>query len=322
MSRTNHPLTPLEKTREEERAYQAWLARIRIYKPPPEPGKSDLISDNRKVMDWLIAAVGWLPLILAIVGIAAAVVSMDKTAAAFEASVAHKDGLWGLWAYTVALCAVVMVDLALVVAEFALVRDMLRKGLKRQVWNLRGVWRAIRVRLGIEDPLDYHEMPDSSLQFYANFLNVLVIAANVYAVTRTGNINSPGDITWESGLLIFTGIAGALSLRFIGRQLSHIVYDLAAEKRELQKQEMQEKWRQDLMQMWEVDGPRIVAEALHSRYLQKNKLPEGSGSPYLLLAGEDEEGEPSVQALPLPTSWKPSPGPSPTGSPNGDRETT
>ena len=320
MTQKINPLTPLEETRTEERAYKAWLEKQGIYNPPPEPRTSDLVSDNRKVMDILVAAVGWLPLILAIVGIAAVVVSADKTSAAFEASVAHKDGLWGAWAYIVALSAVVMVDLAMVVAEFALVRDMLRKGLKRQVWNLASAWRSVKVRLGTARPLDYNEMPDGSLQFYSNFLFVLIVAANVYAVTKTGSITRPSDITFETGLLLFTGVAGALSLKFLGKQLSHIVYDMAAERREMQRLEMFESWRHDMQRMWETDGPEIVAQALHGAFVKKNRLAPGEQSPYLLMAGEDEEGKPEIQATPFQTSWTASLTPSENGSSNGGQE--
>jgi hypothetical protein len=75
-------LTPLEKQRAEEQAYAAFLEKMKLYSPPEEPTTTDLVSDNRRVMDWLVKAVGWLPLILAIIGLAAAVVSMDKTSAA------------------------------------------------------------------------------------------------------------------------------------------------------------------------------------------------------------------------------------------------
>jgi hypothetical protein len=286
-----HQLTPNERAREEQRAYTAWLRQQQIYNPPPEPTVTDLVSDNRKVMNILVAAVGWLPLILALVGLAAAIVSMDKTAAAFEASVAHKNGLFGAWVYIVALAAVVMTDLALVVGEFALVRDMLRKGLRRQVWTVAGAWRSLQVRLGTRPPLDYHEMPDQSLQFYVKFLFALIIAANVYAVAKVGNIDSLDDLDFENGLLMFTGIAGALSLRFLGRQLSHIVYDLAAEQRELQKREMYDDWRLLMLDLWEQEKPRLLAQAWHEKFLRKNKLPLDADSPYLLGVGEDGELE-------------------------------
>jgi hypothetical protein len=318
-------LTPNEEARTEKAAFSAWMAKAELYSPPPEPVVADLVSDNRRVMNILIALVGWLPLILAIIGLAAAVVSMDKTSAAFAASVAHKGGLWGAWTYIVALAAVVMVDLALVVSEFAMVRDMLRKGLHRQVWTIGSTWRAIKVRLGLVPALDFSEMPDQSLRFYSQFLFALIVASNVYAVIQVGHIKSLSDLDFETGLLLFTGIAGALSLRFLGQQLSHIVYDMAAEKREMERRELYSEWREDLTRIWAEEGGKIVAQALHARFLQKNGLDAGTDSPYLLMPGAEEGGEHPIQAVPLVRSSEPSPTPSKSEwspSSNGNRETT
>jgi hypothetical protein len=214
-----------------------------------------------------------------------------------------------------------MTDLALVVGEFALVRDMLRKGLRRQVWNLAGLVRAIKVRIGIERPLDYHEMPDQALQFYVHFLFVLVIAANVYGVMRAGNIQGPADLNFENGLFLFVGVAGALSLRFLGQQLARIVYDMAAEVRDLRERELREQWQADMLALWAQEGPAIIARALHEKYLRKNGLPlDTPASPYLLLAGQDEEGAPQITATPLAQSWMEWPNESPPNSRNNGRQ--
>lgn len=280
-------LTQNEQIKAEQAAYDAFQKRQELYSPPPQPNTGDLIRENPRVMSMLVKAVGYLPLLLVIVGVAAAVVSMDKTASAFEASVAHPNGLGGAWLYIVALSGVVMADLALVLAEFAMVRDMLRKGLHRNVFNIKDFNRAIRVRLGLETPLDYGQMPDQTLVIYSRFLFLLILAGNIFAVTRTGNIKGIGDLTFSNCLLLLTGIAGALSLKFLGRQLSHIVYELAQERAEIQRQAMFEEWQDSLVSLWQTEGPQMINAALHQAFLKKNKLPLEAGSPYLLSAGED-----------------------------------
>lgn len=296
-----------EKVQVEARAYKAFLAQAEIYNPPPTPDGTDLIHENRRVMNVLTNLVGWLPALFAFVLAGATIVSLDKTAAAFEASVAHKDGLFGAWTYIVAIAAIVMCDVALVISEFAAVRDTLSKNLRREVFTLKRVMRGWRVFVGKEQPRDWHEMPDPTLAFYSKFLFWLVIAANVYAVTRTANINSLSDIGFEEFLLLFTGVAGALSLRLVGRQVAHIVYELAKKRENLEAREMREEWRQEMTDLWREQGPHIIAEAMHQKFLSKNHLPLDAGSPYLLMAGENEGGEPTVSAVPLAQSPQNSP---------------
>lgn len=270
-----------------------------------------MVHENRRVMQVLTDAVSVLPAILGVVMLASIVVSLDKTAAAFHAAVANKDALWGAWAAVVAIAGVVMADAALVVAEFALVRDQLKKALPRQVWTVKSLVRSVKVRLGMTEPLNYHQMQDPTLKFYSQFVFWLVIAANVYAVTRAGNVHSLGDVNFETGLLLFVGIAGALSLRFIGQQLAHTVYELVAERKRVEAHDLYDAWRQEMNALWEAEGPRLVQEALHERFIRKNKLPPGVPSPYVLMASE-EDG--ALDAVPLALSQPSLEPPSPNGS--------
>ena len=301
-------LTPHEQARTEKNAYQGWLQRVSIYNPAPTPDSGDLINENRRVMEVLTNLIGYLPVLMGIVLAGAIIVSVDKTAKAFEASVAHQDGLWGIWMWVVVVAAIIMVDGALVVTEFALVRDMLSKGLKRQVFTIKSMTRRVRVFMGTEEPLDYHQMPDQTLAFYSKFLFWLIVAANVYGVTKASGINGLGDLTFENGLLLFTGVAGALSLRMVGRQVAHIVYELAKKRQDVETHEMREEWRKEVTQAWIDEGPRLIAQALHDSFLRKNKLSVDASvrSPYLLLAGENENGEAAVDAVPFVRSSEPS----------------
>lgn len=289
-------LTPNEKAKAEKAAYEAWLKTQEIYSPPPEASKTDLIHENKRVMTVLTNVVSWLPGLLGIVMIASILVSLDKTAAAFHAAVANK--IWG-WEFIVAMSGVVMADAALVIAEFALVRDMLKKGLRRQVWTVSSLWRSVLVRLGKVPPLDYSDMPDPSLRFYSRFVFWLVLSANVYAVTHTSHITQLSDITFDTGLFLFVGIAGALSLRFIGQQMAHIVYELMDERRRLETVDLRETWRQDMMALWDTEARRVISTAWHEAFLKKNHLPLDAGSPYLLVAGP--EGN-SFEIAPLAVS--------------------
>ncbi len=279
-----HDLTLNEQARAERAAWDAWQEREKIYNPPPTTDGSDLVHENRRVMKVLTDLVGWLPALLGVVMLASIVVSLDKTASAFEASVAHKDGLWGAWSYIVAGSAVIMADAALVIAEFALVRDQLAKGLHREVFTLKSITRSWRVFVGKEPPLDWHEMADPALKFYAKFLFWLVVSASIFAVIHTGSIDGLDDLTFENGLLMFTGIAGALSLRFIGRQVAHQVYELARKREALENRDLVAQWTEQLKAAWAQPGVGdvLVKQALHQAFLKKNRLPPGAGSPYLL----------------------------------------
>jgi hypothetical protein len=299
-----YDLTPNEQARAERLAWEGWQERQKIYNPPPTADGGDIIHEHRRVMQVLTDLVGWLPALLGLVMLAAIVVSLDKTASAFEASVAHKDGLWGAWTYIVAGAAVIMSDAALVVAEFALVRDQLAKGLHREVFTLRSLARGWRVFLGKEPPRDWHEMADATLKFYAKLLFWLVVSANVFAVTHAGNIDGLEDLTFENGLLMFTGVAGALSLRFIGRQVAHITYELARKRELLDNRDLLEAWTEEMKALWTQPGVGdvLVRQALHQAFIKKNKLRPGATSPYLLGASETAEGEATLVAVPLSPS--------------------
>ncbi len=303
-------LTPNEKQRAEQEAYQAWLARMATYSPPPEPDTTDLVHESAWVVRAMTGAVAMLPVLLALIGLAAVTISSDKTMYAFSQSVANKNSLWGAWAVFVAFMAVLMVEGGLIFSEFGAVRDNLKKGLKRRVWTVASLKRAWNVRLGKEEPLDYSEMPDSTLKTYSRFMFILVLMANTYGVLHayTGDgktlTNLAGTEYLELVMFMFVGIAGAISLRLIGAQLAHMVYDLMSHRRAEEAHELREEWRESLMSMWVEDGGKIIAEALHQKFLIKNCLDPGAQSPYLLTAGLDENGELELQTTPLVTSYQ------------------
>lgn len=306
---SHKPLTEAQKTRAEKRAYQEFLKRQELYDPPPALDETDVLHENERVVKSLTGAVALLPAILAALMLAAILISADKTMRAFHDAVANKDALWGAWAVLVAALAVVMTEGGLVFAEFAAVRERLKKGLPRRVFTLKDFVRAIKVRIGIEEPLDWNEMPDATLTFYARFVFALVLVGNFYGVIIAyGGIDG---FDWyalstiqrvELVAFIAVGIAGALSLRFIGSQLAHWTYDLMEQRNAIIEREMFERWRQEQNELWQDIAPKVLAEAFHAEFVKKNNLPLDARSPYLLVAGEDDEGDPALSAIPFRTS--------------------
>lgn len=317
-------LTPLEQTRAEQKAYDAWLERQAIYAPPPEPDTRDLVHSNPAVSRALTWAVSLIPGLLAVIVITAIFISADRTFTAFSNAAAHDATLWAAF---IGLLGVIFTEGSLVITEFAAVRSRLQRNLPRQVWTLPKMLRGIGVRLGLEKPLDFDEMPNTNLERFAAMTFVLVLAANVF-VAATPLLQENGT-SWAAmtdlakiqlGFAVFMGVVAPFGLRFVGSYLAELSFELFAQQREEMRNKMQEQWRMDMQRIWQDDGPRIVAEALHSKWLAKNNLPPGAESPYLLMAGTDEEGEASIQAVPFQPSWTASPTPSGNASPNGNQE--
>jgi len=267
-----------------------------------------------------------IPGFLALIMFTAIFLSADRTFAAFQGAAAHDFWVWSAF---VGLLGVIFTEGSLVFAEFAAVRNRLQRNLPRQVWTVPKFFRGIGVRLGLQKPLDYGEMPDTNLERFATMVFVLVLAANVFVATMPlleANGTAWADMTTlaqiKLGFAIFMGVVAPFGLKFVGGQLAELSYSLYEQQRVEMRQNMQRRWKDDLMDLWEQEGPKIIAQTLHTAYVTKNKLPPGEQSPYLLMAGEDEEGKPELQATPFQTSWTASLTPSEHGSSNGGQERT
>lgn len=301
------PLTPLEQTRAEKKAYDAWLEKQAIYNPAPEPDSRDIVHDNPAVTRALAWAVSMIPVFLALIMFSAMFISADRTFTAFSGAAAH--GL-PVWAGFIGLLGVIFTEGSLIFAEFAAVRSRLQRNLPRQVWTVPKFMRAVAVRLGLKNPLDYDEMPDNNLERFSSMVFVLVLAANVFVATMP--LLEANGTAWavmtdlariKLLFAIFMGVVAPFGLKFVGGQLAELSYSLYAQQRADMRLEMQKQWKAEMMSMWEQEGPQIVAQALHATYARKNGLPPGAQSPYLLMTGMDEEGKPEIQATPLAPSW-------------------
>lgn len=279
-------LTPIEEVKAKEQAYQAFMREMEMRMPKPEPQSSDYVHENAAVVKTLKAVISILPAILGIIAIAAILISADKTFTAFNVGVSNK---YGAIAFALGICGVVMTELGLVYVEFAIVRERLKKGLRRRVFNFKDVVRAWRVIKGDAEPLDYSDMPDQSLVAYSRLIFGVVLAANLFgAYKATEDDADPISI----GFALALGVAGAFSLRFIGAQLAHITYEIMQQDREAMKREINAVWRAEMDRRWQVFEDDLIARELHRAYIVKNKLDIDSPSPYLLQAGEGGELEP------------------------------
>lgn len=278
-------LTPNEEVRAKEQAYQAFLREMEMRMPKQEPVTSDYVHENQSVVNALKTIISILPAILGVIAIAAILISADKTFTAFRVGVSNK---WSVVMYTLGVCGVVMTELGLVYVEFAIVRERLKKGLRRRVFNFKDLTRSWRVLKGDEEPLDYGEMPDQSLVAYSRLIFGVVLSANLYgAYIATKDNADPISV----GFALALGVAGAFSLRFIGAQLAHITYEIMQQDRQAMKAEIEREWREEMDRRWQVFEDELTARALHRAYVVKNDLGIDARSPYMLQAGEGGELE-------------------------------
>jgi hypothetical protein len=330
MTKKLHNLTPGEQARAEKTVYEAWLERQKLYEGPPKPSTRDLVHDNPRVASALTWAVSVIPAMLALIMVTAIFISADTTFTAFSGAASHQALLWSSF---IGVLGVIFTEGSLVFSEFARVRSRLQRGLPRQVWSLPQFFRGIGVRLGLKRPLQYDEMPDTNLERFATMVFILVLAANVFVAT-TPLLQANGT-SWTAMtdldriyllFAIFMGVVAPFGLKFVGSQLAELSYELFAQQRAEMEQKLYEEWRRSVTNLWAEEGGKIVMQALHAKYLQKNGLPPDSVSPYLLMAGPAEEGgELQLQAAPLANSREPLPTPSrneSSPSSNGNRETT
>lgn len=306
-SRPLKQLTPNERVNAEKKAYEAFLRQAAIYNPEPEPDSRDIVHDNPFIARALVWAVSVIPGILAVILASAIFISADRTFTAFSEASAHNGTIWASF---IGLLGVVFTEFSLVFVEFASVRSRLQRNLPRQVWTLPKFLRGIGVRLGLREPLDYNAMPDTNLERFASMVFILVLAANIFVGVMP--LLETNGTSWAAMtdlarmklvFAIFMGIVAPVGLRFVGGQLASLSYSLYDQQRAELRQALHEDWRKEMTSLWEDQAPRIIAEALHARFCQKNALPIGTESPYLLVTGDGEEGDAAeVHLVPLASS--------------------
>jgi hypothetical protein len=279
-------LTLNEEVKAKEQAYEAFKRSYGIQMPKVEPVASDYVHENAGVVKALKAVISILPAILAVISFAAILISADKTFAAFSLGV---NSGWHFISVALGVCGVVMTECGLIYVEFAIVRERLKKGLKRRVFNLKDIRRAVQVFIGNEQPLDYGEMPDQSLASYSRLIFVVVLAANVYGA-YSATKNNADEISVFFALAL--GVAGAFSLRFIGAQLAHITYEIMQQERAVLMADIDRQWSNEMDRRWQAVEDEMIARAMHRLYTMKNGLAIEAGSPYMLAPGEGGELEP------------------------------
>jgi hypothetical protein len=307
MNGTVKQLTPMQEATARAQGFKAFEKEFSAHNPVPTPEVKDLFQDNPTVARRLTTWVSYIPLLLVVIMAASVVISSDKTMRAMHDSVAGTNWLFGFWSVLVTACAMLMLEGGLIVAEFAQVRDRISKQLPRQVWNLRAFVRAVKVRIGSEQPLDYSEMPDPTLSFYSRFMFAMVLIANAYGVLYAYTdgfvdaltLNTP-DKLLEFTIFFIVGIGGALSLRLTGSQLAHMSHELYAQRRQAAQAELHTEWRAMLEQEFAERGEQYINAALHRKFLMVNALDHDAESPYMLLPGEEDDG---IELVPFaPTS--------------------
>lgn len=316
-------LTPKQRATIERREFEGWLLLREGYDPPKETVGIDAVTQNPRVIKLLTRAIGYLPVAMLITLVAAIIVSLDKTSWAFERSVANTIVLGGVdvWRIVVAFAAVVMVDVALAVSEFEIVRQTLAAGKPdtRRYWTLMAVLDAVINRIGYErvrgkwrridpDERAQSHAVDPTVRQWNAYIFALAVIANVFSITQIAGINSLNEALHMQAsvvLMIVTGIGGVISIQQIGRLVGRVTFRAAQTEYETMHRMIVQEWRAAQLALWEEEGPELVFRALHEAWTRKNGVELEAQSPYLLIAGE----EASLDLVPFENTSRPLSGP-------------
>lgn len=307
-------LTPNQRAAIERKEYEGWLRLRETYDPPEEIGGIDAVTQNPRVIRWITGAMGYLPVLLLITLGAAIIVSLDKTSWAFERSVANTIvvGGYDLWRLVVAVAAVVMVDVALAVSEFEIVRQTLASGKPdiRRYWTLMALIDAVINRIGYErvrgqwrridpDQRAQAHAVDPTVRQWNAYIFALAVIANIFSITQIAGITTLSaamQMQANTILMIITGIGGVISIQQIGRLVGRVAFRAAQSEYENKRRVTIQEWRAAQLALWQDEGETLVLRALHQAWLRKNGADMEPESPYLLLP--NEEGD-SIELVPF-----------------------
>lgn len=299
------PLTDHEKSDARRQAYEAWTKEMEAMHPLPEqPLSAPTPPLVRKLLMGIIASV---PLILMFIMFTAVVVSADKTFEMFSATAASSNNV--IWTTIIGGAAVILVEGSLVYVGFAKRAERLRDPSKRRrVMSVATIWQGVKVRLGMQAPPSHYEIGDRSLSTLGQLTFFVVICTNIVAVIfpyiveweTSGNV----EMTTSKYMTLFIGfvigIIAPFGLHASGEQVAEHAFRLYAEDQERRQLSAQDNYRKWLLSQWEAVAEERITQALHRKFIMKNKMGLKESSPYLLVASNEEEEEGvSIDAFPL-----------------------
>ncbi|MCZ7544884.1 MAG: hypothetical protein M5R40_15780 [Anaerolineae bacterium] len=182
------------------------------------------------------------------------------------------------------LAAVAMVELGIVLTAFRaeqIRREDLAK--PRHVANLRDLWRGLRVRLGIDAPRSWGELPErSAIPALHTLLFLTALVANVWitaqavllAVPGAGDLNSlefaglllgqPPAVLLPVLVAVAVGAAAPVAAKVAGEAAARDTFaaQVQDEKAYLGFEQAVNEWRGALRQAWEADGLDLLEQEL------------------------------------------------------------
>ncbi len=179
-ARSNIQLTPTEK--EQARLQALKVMQMRLEQRKPDARRYELTSSAamRVTIGTLTWSRAFIPLIALLAGLASSVRTIQTASEIYAASGSHPIGvLIAAIAFTLSVEGALFV-LALATEGERL--EMRRQSVPRHVTSLRSVWRAIRVRLGLAEPVGYAELPRRS------GLGPVTLLALMFAVAANANL--------------------------------------------------------------------------------------------------------------------------------------
>lgn len=324
------PLTPRQETDASLEAYDAFARDYEAQHPAPEARVADIVHTNPKVAKTLVTLMGLLPLMLLLMALAAIFISTEKTMLAFYNASPHKHSLGGLVGAVVMACACIMIEGANLYAEFAIVHEMLLKALPRRKTTLptllEGCWvflgyQPVREKVTVNRrgqmktrtrltwrrifPYGYDQIANPDLLRFRQMVFFFALVASIYGgMSATINSGKPWSAyglleKLDVGIAIGLGVVGTFCLRFIGAQLAQFAYRQMEWQQYQAERIQQTTYREELNRHWKEVEAEWVARARHRKFLMVNRLPLDTDSPYLLVAGRNDEGEDEVQSLPF-----------------------
>lgn len=296
---TNYkPLSPKEEAQAREAELDAFLRKFQKLHPAPQADVEAVMYQEDGWAQWaLINTIKSLPTLLIIALLALLLLVFDKTVSIFGRT--HLL----LPEFVVGLAGWLFMNFTLLVTSFGGELERIRSGSKPRRFTLLGLLRRVGEFIGIMEP---EHQEGYSMAGFANLLLWIDCGASISAVwlsLGTKQFDTPEELLATGFLAFAVGAIGPIGIHKLGgllashgnRALQQEIERVSRDYRDAYNANFEAAWEA----YWEKEGSRI----LHSTFVRRRNLAYHIDSPYLLLAGEEDEAIAAVPLAPLQTSF-------------------
>lgn len=272
-------LTTGQRARIRDQVRRQFEAEYRALYPPPN---RDQFRDQVRERARSFVPVWGRPWTVVFLVVASVVISGLRTATLFVslANVSNAPAVQ----LVEGLAAVAMVELGIVLTAFRaeqIRREDLAK--PRHVANLRDLWRGLRVRLGLDAPRSWGELPEpSAIPALHTLLFLTALVANVWITAQAALLAVPGAASLDTlafaGILlgqppavllpvlvaVAVGAAAPVAAKVAGEAAARDTFaaQVQDERAYLDFEQAVSEWREGLRQTWEADGLDLLEQEL------------------------------------------------------------